>query len=139
MFALLSDQSVLRHSVGGDSVEPLNQEAFAEALGDAMAKPEAVAARLFGLRAEGLLHGLHPTIARARLSGFLIGIELAAARPYWLGRRIAVIGEKKLAKAYGIALTTQGISAHYFEGDKMSVQGLTAAYHGRHAPTGCAT
>lgn len=139
MFALLANQSVLRHSLDPASDEPLDENVFADALGDTMAKPEAIAARLFGLRAEALLHEQSPGTARARLSGFLVGLELAAARPYWLGRRVAVIGEKKLAAAYGLALTTQGISAHHLEGDKMSLLGLTAAYHGRSEQMGCAT
>ena len=44
------------------------------------------------LRAEALLHGLDPVRARARLSGLLIGAELAGARPYWLGRDVVLIG-----------------------------------------------
>ena len=53
---------------------------FLEAVEDGLARPERVAARLFGLRAEALLHGLAPERARARLSGLLIGAELAGAR-----------------------------------------------------------
>lgn len=131
MYALLSTQSVLRHSLNADAGAPFDEAAFIKALGDAMAKPEAVAARLFTLRAEGLLHDLKPSVARAQLSGFLIGMELAAARPYWLGRRIALIGAEKLTAAYSIALTTQGIFAPNLDGDKMSLQGLAAAYRGR--------
>lgn len=130
MFALLSTQSVLRHTVGDDETA-FDEDAFGQALSDAMSNPEAIAARLFGLRADGLLKGLSAQAARSRLSGYLLGTELAAARPYWLGRRVVVIGTKKLAATYVVALSTQGIFAPFFEGDDMSLQGLTAAYHGR--------
>ena len=128
LFALLSTQSVLRHSVDHKTGAPLDEAEFSNAMADAMSKPEAVAARLFSLRAEGLLHDLDPAVAGARLSGFLIGSELAAARPYWLGRRVVVIGAKRLGDAYCVALNAQGIGAPFFEGDEMSLKGLTAAY-----------
>lgn len=127
LFALMAEQSVLRHSVSVENA-PIDHAAFTEALGDAMAKPEAVAARLFGLRAETLVHSLDPVVARSRLSGFLIGMELAAARPYWLGRRVTVIGAPALAKAYRSALETQGMSAPCLEGDALSLKGLSAIY-----------
>lgn len=123
IFALLASQSVLRHSIG----DGRDDQAFAEAIGDAMAKPEAVAARLFAIRAEGLLAGLDPAAAQGRLSGFLIGMELAAARPYWLGRNITLIGDPRLTSTYGAALKTQGIDADHLGGDEMSLSGLVAA------------
>ncbi len=82
IFALLSTQSVLRHSLA----EGWDDAAFDAGVADALQSPEKFAARLFSLRAEFLLHGLTPAKARARLSGLLIGIELAGAKPYWLGQ-----------------------------------------------------
>ncbi len=105
LFALLSTASVLRHSIEPDGWD---DAAFADAVSDAIARPEAMAARLFSLRAEALLHGLDPRAARARLSGLLIGAELAAAKPYWLGRDVVVIGASSLARNYAAALTAQG-------------------------------
>ncbi|MGB8623164.1 MAG: 2-dehydro-3-deoxygalactonokinase, partial [Paracoccaceae bacterium] len=64
--------------------EEWDDDAFAEALSDTMAKPERLAGRLASLRAERLVSGLSDGAARARLMGVLIGAELAAARPYWL-------------------------------------------------------
>jgi 2-dehydro-3-deoxygalactonokinase len=65
-----------------------------------MARPEKFAARLFGLRAPSLPENLRPERARARLSGLLIGLELAGSRPYWLGREVALIGHAALARTY---------------------------------------
>lgn len=124
LFALLGDRSVLRHSIDPDGWD---DAAFAEALTDTIARPEKLAARLFTLRADHLLSGASGATARARLSGLLIGAELAAARPYWLGRQLAVIGAPALAASYVAALAAQGAPAAQARADRMTLAGLTAA------------
>ena len=124
IFALLSGQSVLRHSVGTDGWD---DAAFLEATSDSRSHPARVAGRLFGLRAEGLLHGLSPATARARLSGMLIGMELAATRPYWLGQDVAVIGAGRVSSAYATALSAQGVAARTLPVEGMTLAGLSAA------------
>ena len=106
MFALLSEASVLRHGMQGGGWD---EAAFDAGVSDALSRPERLGARLFSLRAEGLIAGLSPQAARARLSGLLIGTELAAARPYWLGQRVTLIGAEKLSAAYARALAAQGV------------------------------
>ena len=66
--------------------------------------------------------------ARARLSGLLIGSELAAARPYWLGQQVAIIGADDLSQAYATALAAQGVSATIADSTAMTLAGLRAAY-----------
>jgi len=66
--------------------------------------------------------------ARARLSGLLIGAELAGARPYWLGQQIAVIGAGKISSHYIKALELQGTPATQVQGDSVTLAGLIAAY-----------
>lgn len=124
VFALLSGQSVLRHSVGA---EGWDDAAFRQAASDALSNPASVAARLFGIRAEGLLHNLPQGTARARLSGLLIGMELAATRPYWLGQDVAIIGAGKVSAAYVAALGAQGAEARAVAVEDMTLAGLTAA------------
>lgn len=127
MFALLSGQSVLRHGmVGGQMDLP----AFDDGVAEGMARPERLMARLFSLRAEGLLNGLAPDAAWSRLSGLLIGAELAAARPYWLGQAVRLVGAPKLAANYARALLAQGVSAQVLDDTECSIAGLTAAYKG---------
>lgn len=125
LFALLSAQSVLRHGMAGDGWE---DAAFDTALSDAIARPEKIAARLFGLRAEGLIGGLAPAAAKSRLSGLLIGIELAAARPYWLGQAVNIIGAEGLAKSYARALQAQGITARLLPATACTLAGLASLY-----------
>ncbi|SHH13406.1 2-dehydro-3-deoxygalactonokinase [Marivita hallyeonensis] len=127
MFALLSEQSVLRHSVAEMGWDP---EAFADAVSTAMSNPSDLAARLFSIRAEGLLNNLDAHEARARLSGLLIGAELAAARPYWLGQHVALIGDDALCKAYADALGAQGLPVKRTDAERMTLEGLKAAYEG---------
>jgi len=123
IFALLSRQSVLRHSLG----EGAEDGGFAEGVADALSRPERLAGQLFGLRAGGLLGQIGPGAAKARLSGLLIGAELAAARPYWLGREVALIGAEGLAGLYAEALAGQGLVARQVDASAMTLAGLAAA------------
>ncbi len=125
LFALLSVRSILRHGPAGTGWDAA---AFAAALGDAMSRPQTFAADLFSLRAGGLLHGLTPARARARLSGLLIGLELAGARPYWLGRAIILIGSPTLSRLYHSALVQQGVAARIANGGEITLAGLGAAH-----------
>lgn len=125
LFAAIVGHTVLRHSTAGDGHD---DAAFDVAVADSLSRPEAIAARLFSLRAEGLLHGLRPAAARSRLSGHLIGAELAATRTYWLGRQIAVIGAGGLAGLYVRALAAQGAPATQADAGRATLAGLTAAW-----------
>ena len=72
--------------------------------------------------------GLTSEAATARLSGLLIGAELAAARPYWLGQKIVLIGAPKLSEHYRTALELQGLNADTAGATETTLAGLTAAY-----------
>ena len=132
LFALLSLQSVLRHTVESDGWDDAS---FSEAVSTGMSNPAELAGRLFSLRAEGLLNDLHPNSARARLSGLLIGAELAAARPYWLGQHVALIGDDALCKAYSDALGAQGLPVERTDAERMTIEGLKTAYKGLRGDT----
>lgn len=125
VFALLSARSVLCHSV---SASGFDADSFRAAVSHAMSRPQALAGDLFSLRAESLLEGLDATVARSRLSGLLIGAELAAARPYWLGQEIAIVGEGGIARAYETALIAQGAAPRLVSAEEMTLLGLRAAY-----------
>ena len=125
LFALLSEKSVLRHSVGG--VDP-DRDAFDAAIAETLSRPERLAQSLFGIRAAGLLSDQTDSVARGRLSGLLIGAELAAARPYWLGREIVIAGAPALSALYARALKAQGVSVTIENGDTLTLRGLCRAY-----------
>lgn len=132
LYALISDRSVLRHSLGGDGWD---SQVFEQAVADAMGHPERLAARLFGLRADHLLHGTAAGATRAALSGLLIGAELAASRAYWLGQNLAILGMGDQARSYQAALRPQGIEAMLVDTNKATLAGLTAAYRNAKALT----
>lgn len=125
LFALISTQSVLRHSI---PAEGWDDAAFVQAMDDALSRPEALAARLFTLRADALLNAVPGEAARARLSGLLIGAELAAARPYWLGQPVAVIGAEAVARHYVQALSRLGLVPVQTDASAMTRAGLCAAW-----------
>lgn len=127
LFALLSSQSSLCETMPGDG---WSEDAFDLGVADGMARPERLPALLFRLRAEGQLGKLPAPAARARLSGLLIGAELSAARPYWLGNRVMVVGDAPLGALYGRALAAQGLTAERRGGDDCRLAGLVRARAG---------
>lgn len=125
LFALLAGQSVLRHSIAPSGMD---QASFTEAVERAISRPQSLAGDLFSLRADALLQGLDPVAARSRLSGLLIGAELSASRPYWLGQNIVIVGESAVAAAYETALRAQGAVPRRVDAEAMTLNGLRAAY-----------
>lgn len=125
LFSLLSSQSVLRHSIAQDGWDAA---AFKEAIDDAITKPSAIAGRLFSIRSEAILSDLSPETARARLSGYLIGLELGAARQYWLGQKVVIIGEEAISDAYHKALEAQGWAPEKYDAQLMTLAGISSAY-----------
>lgn len=123
LFQLISERSVLRHSI----TTGWDEEAFATAFDETLSRPERLATSLFSLRASGLLKGENGPHARARLSGTLLGAELAAMKPYWLGQDVALVGAPKLNDIYSTALATVGLSPRAYDGTRMVLAGLTAA------------
>lgn len=127
LFGLLAQQSVLRHSVSGTQ---LDKPAFLSAVDDAMSRPANLAADLFGIRANALVNGTGAEIGRARLSGLLIGAELASMRPYWLGQRVVLIGDASISHCYQDALAAQGAMVELSPTQDLTLKGLNAAYNG---------
>jgi 2-dehydro-3-deoxygalactonokinase len=125
IFNLLSTQSVLRHSVDTDEFD---ETSFNDGLSESMSRPQMIAANLFGLRAAGLVADQSSSVAKSKLSGLLIGAELAGSRPYWLGQNVVIIGADTLAHIYQSALSTQGVDAKMIDVSEMTVSGLTAVH-----------
>ena len=124
MFALLATQSVLRHSVAGDA---LDMDAYDDAVSVTLSRPERLAQLLFGIRADGLLHGQSDAVSRARLSGLLIGAELAATKPYWLGQAVMLGGAAPLVALYRRALAAQGVETTAHDARTLTLAGLCLA------------
>ncbi|MES2193578.1 MAG: 2-dehydro-3-deoxygalactonokinase [Pseudomonadota bacterium] len=125
LFSLLSGQSVLRHSLDGAGS---NAVEFARSIQLMMTEPASFAGQLFSIRAANLVSGLEPGTARARLSGLLIGAELAAARSYWFDQNPVIVGNGAQSDLYLEGLRTLGRSPRIIDGSGVTLAGLKSAY-----------
>ena len=132
LFALMSEYSVLKHSV--NSVGWSDQE-FKSAVSESISNPQKIFSHFFNLRADDLLNNVAKPVLRSKLSGYIIGAELAGAKPYWLGQNVVILAENNLSKTYKAALEGQGIFAQEVDATKCTLDGLAQAFsliHGRH-------
>ena len=127
IYDLLSTHSVLRHGMSQDAWD---RDAFLEAIDDAMERPRLVSAELFSLRAAALLHDMPPAVFRARLSGLLVGLELAGVLASQSVDQVTLIGSEALSGPYAEALRSRGVRAERVSGDAMTLAGLKAAWSG---------
>ncbi|MHA6263574.1 2-dehydro-3-deoxygalactonokinase [Arenibacterium sp. CAU 1754] len=104
-----------------------NTQDFDAGLTETLSRPDRLAAKLSELRALILLDQ-PPVSPRAYLTGLLVGAELAAARPYWLGQQLAVIGDTTDAAPYVAALEAQGAPVTRSNAKRATLAGLTAAW-----------
>ncbi|KIC10731.1 2-keto-3-deoxy-galactonokinase [Leisingera sp. ANG-M1] len=104
------------------------QAELAEAVADGLAKPELLAARLASVQAAAGLGQIAENTARSRIWGLLLGAELAAARPYWLGQNLALIAEAPLQGLYAAALDAQGLPVTLADPRRMALEGLAHAW-----------
>ncbi|WP_199562571.1 2-dehydro-3-deoxygalactonokinase [Pelagibacterium lacus] len=124
VFAMLTTHSVLRHSVAG---EGWDEAAFARGVSESLANPTLLA-QLFSIRAEQLLTGQTAVAAKSRLSGLLIGAEVAGTRDYWQGRTTVLIGASRLVRLYETALDMAGGQSQIADGGSLTLSGLVSAY-----------
>jgi 2-dehydro-3-deoxygalactonokinase len=125
LFNLLTTQSVLRHSFGGAGWDKAE---FTRNVKAVAADPNGFAARLFSIRAESLVLGLEGATAIARLSGMLIGSELASARDYWLDQNLTIVGNGPQSETYAEALLALGQSPRIADASHVTLAGLKSAY-----------
>lgn len=102
-------------------------DGFNDALSDMMSRPQALSARLASLQAALDLGRLDEGALMAQMSGLLVGAELAAMRPYWLGQRVVVIGEADAIAPYQHGLTTQGGMVEPMCGASLALAGLSVS------------
>lgn len=128
LFQLLSRQSILRLSVPEDARADAEHAAFAAGVAEATDPHFSLTTRLFSIRAESLLGSADGTAAASRLSGLLIGAEVAAmSRRYKPEGEVHIIGTGALARLYTRALGLSGIRASALDGGELVRKGLFAA------------
>lgn len=124
LFAVLAAHSILRLSVtSGDE----DREAFLVSVRDMLDDPGKLTAALFSVRASSLLDGVGAAAARSRLSGLLVGAELAATRNHWADRPVHLVGTDSLAGAYAAGIEVGGGSVIRHDAEALTLTGLAKA------------
>ena len=125
VFALMAGQSTLKHFVQGfDAASFSALPEFRGAVREALAAPEALLRALFTVRSAPLLaKGGEPDAVAARLSGLLIGAEIAGmkAPP---GSEVILVAGGPLAETYATALAVAGLSVERLSAEEMAIAGL---------------
>lgn len=124
LFALLAEHSILRHTVSGDGWD---ENDFAVAVREAAADPASVPGALFALRAGPLLGSAPTGNLRSRLSGLLIGAEIAAVGGDLDQREIHIVGNGSVAASYATALDALGYKTVSHDAAELTRAGLSLA------------
>ena len=95
------------------------------ALADTLSRPERLAAHLRAAEVQG---------APASLTGHLLGAELAAARPYWLGQTITLVGSDPATAPRATALAAQGVPVARTDPDTLLSGAIAALATRRDSP-----
>lgn len=124
LFSIIARHSILRHSV---ETADANRQAFLGGVREMLAHPRLLTSSLFSIRATNLLAGMEPASARSRLSGLLVGAELAATRESWDGRTVHLVGVGPLAEMYAEALADAGAVPIVEDAQALTLAGLAIA------------
>jgi 2-dehydro-3-deoxygalactonokinase len=133
LYSVIAQHSILAHALEMAGPLAADSQPFREGLSMALAEPAALTASLFRLRAAQLLGFEQRADGAARLSGLLIGTELAdaARRHGLLGsgplRSVRLIGAGALGRLYEAALAGQGLDVTTVDAEQASRLGLAKA------------
>ena len=127
LFSVIAQHSILAHAVEA-AASPADSQPFREGLSTELSAPTALTASLFRLRAAQLLGFEQRTDGAARLSGLLIGTELADAMGrHGAPRSVRLIAAGALGQLYAAALGAQDIDVTVVDAEQASRRGLAKA------------
>nr|WP_245432877.1 2-dehydro-3-deoxygalactonokinase [Mesorhizobium loti] len=130
LFSILATHSILRHSLSEHPAAVVaGNEQFRHWCLQALEDGGDVSSRLFAIRAAGLLQDLTAEDAAARLSGLLIGGEIASARRRFstAGGSVVLVGSGALGALYAETLALAGLRVRSVDADAAVRTGLFAA------------
>lgn len=128
LFSVIARHSILKHAVEHDADSPAGGDAFGDGLTRALDRPAALPATLFSLRAAQLLGFQQQADGAARLSGLLIGTEIAdAGSRYGRQRSVRLIGAGALKDLYAAALASAGFDVAVVDAERAAQCGLAEA------------
>lgn len=128
LFAVVSQHSILMHAVEPEASTVEHDAAFRESFAASLAVPTALTNALFRLRAAQLLGFEQRSDGAARLSGLLIGSEIADARArFGAALPLRLIGAGRLGRLYRAALAAAGFDVNECDAEQASRRGLVKA------------
>ncbi|WP_428030235.1 2-dehydro-3-deoxygalactonokinase [Ancylobacter sp.] len=128
LFHLLRSTSIVAPAVEAATAVDPRSDAFTRGVRDGLAAPERLGNLLFRLRACWLLEGGGPNETLARLSGLLLGGELAGAARFGASGNVALIASGAAAELYRTALAIAGVDrVMLHDADEFVRAGLHAA------------
>ena len=127
LFSAVSRETILSHAVAG-AEEAEDISAFKSAVVAAFEHPALAANLLFQVRSSQLLYGGTASAARERISGTLIGLELAAGlagdRP---SSGITLVASGRLQLMYQLAFETLAVPVRSIDAEEAVRRGLSMA------------
>ncbi len=128
LFGLISRDSILKHAMGEENTCDPEEEPFLRAVKDAHNNPTEITRLLFSIRAGQLLYDNPAQGNFARLSGLLIGGEIAAAISEFSNPdRVHLIASGKLFRLYEAALKCLAVPVVAIDADDAVLRGLLMA------------
>jgi 2-dehydro-3-deoxygalactonokinase len=127
LFGAVSHHTILSHAVAGaDAAEDI--DAYKSAVIAAFERPALAVNLLFQVRSGQLLHGGTASSAREKISGTLIGLELAGGLAGEVPRTgITLVASGRLQMLYQSAFDTVGISVRSIGAEEAVRRGLSMA------------
>ena len=128
LFAVISQHSILSHAVEAGAQSAANSQPFREGVATAMAGPSGLTSSLFKLRAAQLLGFEQRGAGADRLSGLLIGIEIAdATARFGQPQQLRLLSAGHLGQLYEMALRERGFDVTTDDAEQASRIGLSKA------------
>jgi 2-dehydro-3-deoxygalactonokinase len=124
---VISQHSILAHAIEPDAASAVDSAPFREGVAAALAAPSGLSASLFRLRAAQLLGFEQRADGAARLSGLLIGTEIADVRHQYGAQALRLIGAGPLGRLYEAALKAHGFDVTMVDAEEASRLGLGKA------------
>lgn len=127
LFDAVSRETILSHAVSG-AEDAVDVDAFKSAVEAAFEAPALAANLLFQVRSGQLLYGGTPSAAREKISGTLIGLELAAGLAGEVPRAgITLVASGRLEVLYQLAFDTVSVPVRYIGAEDAVRRGLAMA------------
>ncbi|MGD9478241.1 2-dehydro-3-deoxygalactonokinase [Shinella sp. G-2] len=127
LFEAIARNTILSHAIAEAGAISGENAAFRAAVARMVETPALATSQLFSVRAGSLIAGLSPDDAKARLSGTLIGLEIAGALSLVAdGTPVALVVSGGLGALYEAALAAAGLAPTLIDADTAVRNGLAA-------------